>query len=336
MRNTILILTAIASIFTFLTSFDYEEKGIVNDKLDVETISISIDYSNELKSENASYYDDYMNELKTTGPKEGAELTNSAEPNVAADVVVNNIAFEKTYTNKPSKIEEEIQKEKEEVKESIESVGEVDHRVFGRLLQKHVDVKGNVNYKAFKNDEAELDAYLEQLKANPVKSSMSKNVRLSYWINAYNAFTIKLILENYPVKSIKDIASGKPWDKVFIKLGNTSYSLNMIENEVIRKRFTEPRIHFAVNCAAASCPPLLNEAFYPSTITEQLGKQTKSFLNDSYYNTITKNKLEVSKIFDWYGVDFKDVKSYINSKVDIDVSGLTLTFKEYDWALNEQ
>ena len=145
------------------------------------------------------------------------------------------------------------------------------------LLKKHVNSKGNVNYAAFKKDEAALDAYLDQLQSNPVDRNMSKNERLAYWINVYNAFTIKLILDNYPLNSIKDLEGGKPWDKVFIKLGNTSYSLNMVENEVIRKRFTEPRIHFAVNCAAASCPPLLNDAFYPDRLTNQLAERTASF-----------------------------------------------------------
>lgn len=220
--------------------------------------------------------------------------------------------------------------------EKIDEIAVVDHAPFGQLLKKHVDSKGNVDYAGFKKDQAKLEAYIKTLQANPVTNSQSKNQRLSYWINVYNAFTIKLILDNYPVKSIKDIENGKPWDKLFITLGSTTYSLNDVENNVIRKKFTEPRIHFAVNCAATSCPPLLNDAFYPDKLLEQLDERTRSFLNNSSYNTFTTSKLKISKIFDWYGVDFGDIKSFLEPYAKVNIRNADIEYMEYDWRLNKQ
>lgn len=336
MRNTILILIGILAVYIGLTSFhaNNESDGITYKVVETDKLE---DASPE-NLESTAYYEDFLEELAVPSPKEEGYTSKAleAEAIVPVDVIIDEVAVDaETEDELKEKDVVTVETKNEPVKEET-NVAIVDHSAFGKLLKKYVDSKGNVNYKGFKNDIAALDAYLAQLSANPVQSSMSKNERLAYWINAYNAFTIKLILDNYPIKSITDLEGGKPWDKVFIKLGNTSYSLNMIENGIIRKRFTEPRIHFAVNCAAKSCPPLLNDAFYPNSLTDQLGKQTKSFLNDASYNTITSSKLQVSKIFEWYGEDFKDVKEYINSRVDADLKNVTLTFKEYDWTLNEQ
>src|SRR6185503_8950236 len=132
-----------------------------------------------------------------------------------------------------------------------------DHHRWSIELKKHVSIDGIVNYEVWSKDTRGIDQYLLQLSTNPVQNDWSKNERLAYWINAYNAFTIKLVLDHYPINSIRDLNEVNPWDEVWIKLGNTTYSLNQIENEIIRKQFNDPRIHFALNCASISCPPLL-------------------------------------------------------------------------------
>ncbi len=210
------------------------------------------------------------------------------------------------------------------------------HTVFDGLLRKYVTSSGKVNYKGFKSSEKALDEYLTLLKNNPVQSSWSRNKKMAYWINAYNAATIKLILDNYPTKSITNIANGKPWDKRWIKLGSKTYTLNEIENKILRPQFKDARIHFAVNCAAKSCPKLLNRAWTASNLNSYFEKQTKAFVNNTTFNKIDKNKVQLSKIFEWYRGDFGNLiaflNKYSNTKID---SGADISFIEYDWNLNE-
>ena len=209
------------------------------------------------------------------------------------------------------------------------------HMVLDKLLQKHVSANGKVNYEGILSDKGQLTAYLQGLSGHPPKDDWSRPQKLAYWINAYNAFTIELILAHYPVKSIQDIAGGKPWDKKWIELGGTTYSLNQIENDVIRPQFNEPRIHFAVNCAAKSCPPLANQAYTPNNLEMLLEKQTKSFISNPAFNIIGKDKMVISKIFDWYGVDFANLVAFINKySSEQVVSVANISYMDYDWALN--
>jgi len=210
------------------------------------------------------------------------------------------------------------------------------HAAWNTLAQKHISSSGKVNYKGFKADNAAFDAYLKSLADNPIQSSWSRGQKMAYWINAYNAFTIKLIVDNYPVKSITDLEGGKPWDKKWIKLGGKTYSLNNIEHDILRPQYKDARIHFAVNCAAKSCPPVWNKAWTAANLNGQLEKATKAFINSSKYNNVGGGNAEISKIFEWYAVDFGDITSYLNkyasTKVD---AGTTVSYKEYNWALNE-
>ena len=119
-----------------------------------------------------------------------------------------------------------------------------------------------------------------------------------------------------------------------VKLGDKTYSLNQIENDIIRPRFKESRIHFAVNCAAKGCPPLRNEAYHPERLDRQLAEQTKRFMNDGRYTRVEGKTLTVSKIFDWYGKDFADVKAFVGKYRDVP-AGATLAFDDYDWSLNK-
>ncbi|MBK8505102.1 MAG: DUF547 domain-containing protein [Saprospiraceae bacterium] len=210
-----------------------------------------------------------------------------------------------------------------------------DHQLFNELLGTYVDSKGKVDYAGLKNNLPKLEKYLSVLKQNHPKKEWSRDQKLAYWINTYNAFTIKLILDHLPLSSITKIENGKPWDKKWIKLGDETYSLNQIENEIIRPQFIEPRIHFAVNCAAKSCPPLANEAFTEANLDQLLEKQTKSFFNDQNYNVITTSSAKVSKIFDWYSADFGDLVSFINKYSNVKLnSSVKIEFKEYNWDLN--
>ncbi|WP_459212544.1 DUF547 domain-containing protein [Aquimarina rhabdastrellae] len=213
----------------------------------------------------------------------------------------------------------------------------MNHQVWDGLLQKHVSADGKVNYMGFMKDSALLYEYFLQLSENMPQENWSKNDKLAYWINTYNAYTIKLIIDNYPIKSIKDIKD--PWDKQFFKIGDEWYSLNQVEHKILRK-FGDPRIHFAINCASFSCPLLLNKAYTGSMIQETLEKQAYDFINDPIRNTITADEVSVSKIFSWFKKDFKvdggDVKDYINRFAKIKIKDQPKKgYKKYDWSLNE-
>lgn len=203
------------------------------------------------------------------------------------------------------------------------------------LLRKYVSVNGKVNYKALQSNLSRFEAYLDKLK-DTSPESLSGNKALAFWINAYNAFTVKLILDNYPVKSIMDLDNGKVWDRKWIKISGKTYSFNQIEHEIIRPQFNEPRIHFAVNCAARSCPPLMNKAWTAEDMEKDLEAQTRKFVNNTNYNLITKSKLSLSKIFEWYKGDFGNIQSFIDKYSDVDVSAnASVTYYDYDWSLNE-
>jgi len=235
----------------------------------------------------------------------------------------------------------------------------INHAVFDSLLQKHVTPEGAVNYKGFIQDKDQFEDYLTLLKNNhPNETNWSRDEQLAYWINAYNAFTVKLIIDHYPVKSIKDIKSGIPfvnsvWDLKFFKIEGQEYDLNNIEHNIIREQFDEPRIHFAVNCASFSCPRLRNEAFTAERLEAQLEEQTQSFFNDkSKNNIISKDKIVLSSILKWYSTDFTDkgivsrvfggkgrtenLIKFVNPYVDIDISeDAEIEFMDYRWDLNE-
>lgn len=222
----------------------------------------------------------------------------------------------------------------------------VTHELWTGLLQKHLNDQGMVDYSGFIADSTALNEYLELLSGHhPNEKHWSEEERLAYWINAYNAFTIQLVIRHYPVKSIKDIAGSIPfinsaWDVKFIHIEEQTYDLNNIEHGIIRERFQEPRIHFALVCAAISCPRLRQEAFTADQLDSQLQAAAVEFFNNPNKNHITPEKAELSKILDWYGGDFTDVtpslREYVNryseTKLEADAE---MGFMDYDWGLNE-
>ncbi len=220
------------------------------------------------------------------------------------------------------------------------------HEKWTAMVQKYVSPAGNVNYKGFKADVVRLNEYLAVLSKQQPGKNWTKNEELAFWINAYNAFTVKLIVDNYPVKSIKDLNPGVSvifvntvWDKGFFSIGGNKMSLNDIEHIKLRK-MNEPRIHFTIVCASKSCPKLLNTAYEAATLENQLTKAAKDFLADPSKNKVSNTNPKLSKIFDWFAGDFK-----VNGKSKIDFINQFTTVKidknanigylEYDWKLNE-
>ncbi|MEO5912034.1 MAG: DUF547 domain-containing protein [Pelobium sp.] len=193
------------------------------------------------------------------------------------------------------------------------------HQKWHTLVFQFVDEKGFVDYKGFKNNETKLDAYLDLLSAHPPQNNWTDSQKISFWINAYNAFTVKLILKNYGVSSIKDIKTEEqlsPWKIPFFKIGAQDFTLDKIEHEILRKQFQEPRIHFSIVCASFSCPKFRNEAFTADKLEEQLEDQTSDFINDPDKNSLDQTPIGVSSLFQWYWADFAnqfhDVPSLIN------------------------
>lgn len=213
----------------------------------------------------------------------------------------------------------------------------ISHSTFNSLLVANVTASGVVNYSGFKGNQA-FQSYLQTLSAaKPKNTNWSKNEKLAFWINAYNAFTIKLINDNWPVKSIRDIKD--PWKQKNIKIGGETYDLNTIEHEILRK-MQEPRIHFAIVCASYSCPKLLNEAYTTEKMESQLEAQTKSFVNDTKRNKITATKAELSELFNWFKSDFTSkgtLIEYINKYSTVQINkNAKVSHLTYDWSLNNK
>jgi hypothetical protein len=210
------------------------------------------------------------------------------------------------------------------------------HVLWEQVLTQYVDVNGNVNYKELTSEPGPLLEYLDYMSKNPPAPTWTRSDSLAYYINLYNAATVKLIIDNYPVQSIKGIKN--PWLKKRVLIGDKKVSLAHIEYKVLRK-MDEPRIHFAINCASYSCPKLINTAFTADGIEEQLASATRDFIADPARNKISEEKLELSKIFQWYKGDFKSsggLRIFIkdNSSIDIEEDA-EIIFLKYDWSLNE-
>ena len=192
-----------------------------------------------------------------------------------------------------------------------------EHKDLTTLLGKVVSYSGvggaesKVDYKKLQKEPLLLNKYIKEMSQVSKKQfdSFSKTEQQAFLMNAYNAFTLKLVVDHYPVKSIKKIGGlfSSPWKMKFIRLLGKEMTLDEIEHETLRKNYNEPRVHFAVNCASIGCPRLRNEAFVASRLDAQLEEQTKIFMRDTSRNKIDlKNKkLKISKIFDWFIIWFK-------------------------------
>jgi len=221
------------------------------------------------------------------------------------------------------------------------------HELWNQLLEKHVKSNGMVDYKGFVKDKSQLETYLDLLSTHaPDRKTWSKEKQLAYWINAYNAFTVKLIVDHYPVESIRDLGPklkiplvNDVWHYKFFQIGGVETSLDEIEHGILRKEFNEPRIHFAINCASISCPPLQPFAFTSDQLESQLESVSVKFINDTLRNKIQKDKVEISSIFSWFSGDFtKDgsIIDFLNRYSKIQISkNAKVSYLDYNWSLNE-
>ena len=241
------------------------------------------------------------------------------------------------------------------------------HAAWTELLRKHVvPLRGGqasqVRYAGFKADRAALLAYRDGLSAvsEAAFRAFSKAQQMAFLINAYNAFTVELVLTKYPgLGSIKDLGSvfSSPWKPKWIPLLGSKVSLDDIEHGMLRERgrFDDPRVHFGVNCASVGCPPLREEAFVADRLDAQLDEQALRFMSDRTRNRLDAavGRLEVSKIFEWYGDDFQRghrgiaslpafMARYADSLSDAPVDRqrvrgqqAEISFLPYDWKLND-
>lgn len=207
------------------------------------------------------------------------------------------------------------------------------------VLKKFV-ADGVVDYRGLKTNDQQLKDYLSAARA--VKEAdfidWSRNEQLAFLINLYNAATLQLILDHYPVKSIKDIGSffKGPWDQPVVSLFGKSITLNELEHGIIRKRYKEPRVHMALVCAARGCPPLRSEAYTAEKLNQQLDDQTRIYLASPAGLVIDRahRVAHISSIFKWYSDDFASVRSFIEKYSGESLDGLKIRYLDYDWSLN--
>ncbi|MCA1787476.1 MAG: DUF547 domain-containing protein [Desulfobacteraceae bacterium] len=222
----------------------------------------------------------------------------------------------------------------------------LENTLYARLLTAHVH-DGVVNYDGFAADESKLDAYLDFL-ASRDPDQMPRNEQFAFYINAYNAWTIKLILRKYPdLTSIKDLGSffSSPWKKKICRINGKMLSLDEIEHDILRPKFQDPRVHFAINCASQSCPKLISEPYEAQILDSQLDAATKAFINNPERNYLSGTTLYVSKIFKWFKEDFNhDILSFfleyasgeLQRSLLANADAVTIKYLDYDWSLNDK
>ena len=210
---------------------------------------------------------------------------------------------------------------------------------YARLLKKYV-TPGGVRYaewKANADDVKAIQSVVDAIAAAPASTAKSKEA-LAFHLNAYNAWILHEAVAKYPVKSVKDALftffTGKR-----IKVAGEEMSFNHLEKEIIRPRFAEPRVHFALNCASRSCPPLLSEPFDAAQLDKQLDERARSFINSPKGVRVTGETWQVSKVFDWYADDFggkqKTIEFINRHRAKPGALPKSVSYDDYDWGLNE-
>jgi hypothetical protein len=242
------------------------------------------------------------------------------------------------------------------------------HRQWAALLQRYV-AGGMVRYRAWAADPGGLDAYIQSLSAVTAAelSGFSDAQKLAFWINAYNAFTIQIILDHYPIRSrllsaapdnsIKQIED--VWDDFYLVTAGDRFSLNRIEHDILRKEFREPRIHVAINCASRGCPPLRHEPYVADRLDRQLDDQSRRFARNPTQVRLDRDRrvLHVSKVFSWFGDDFVGeyswsgpgpregveaaVLGFVHAHLPpgdrsyLETTAVEIRYLDWDWTLNE-
>lgn len=205
------------------------------------------------------------------------------------------------------------------------------------FLGTHVK-NGKVDYAAIKKDPTHLKALIEHTNSIKVSKSNAKDYQ-AFWINAYNLHVIDGLVSNYPTKSPLDNKGF--FDKTKRSVSGEKLTLNDIENKKLRAQFNDARFHFVLVCGAIGCPPLISNAYKPSSLEKQLETQTKKAINNPSFIKVKGNKLSVSQIFEWYKEDFNQkgstTVSFINSYLNTPVSGnAKVSFYDYNWSINKQ
>lgn len=223
---------------------------------------------------------------------------------------------------------------------------DVDHAPFTKLLKEHV-LDGVVDYPALGRKRSALDGYLQSLRAVDEKTLAARptSAQLAYYLNLYNAETLALLLDHPGVTSIRDIGGEQgPWKLPRVKLFGQARTLDELEHEIIRKRYPDARVHFALVCAAKGCPKLRSEAYSAARLDAQLDEQARTFLRQTARFDAKTRTLTVSKLFEWFASDFsrdrESVPAYVAHYLEpalakqIAAGEVTLAYEEYDWSLN--
>ena len=247
----------------------------------------------------------------------------------------------------PHPVESEEQQGKE-IRETTTGA-EFSHELFDRVLQKYVDSQGRVNYAELKSNPGTLKAYLDLLATNAPSDKATFQTGLAFWINAYNALTIKGVLDHYPTTSVRKIKLFNGFfSRIKFQVGGRSYTLDNIEHDIIRYEFGDPRIHFALVCASLGCPMLENRAFVAETLEERLDKATANFINNPEKVRLDRANrvLYLSQIFEWYAEDFEDTHDNVINFVAeylpaadatfLKAQEIQIQYLQYDWRLNAQ
>lgn len=230
---------------------------------------------------------------------------------------------------------------------------EPDYSTWTTLLQRYYDPARGMNYGALKARDLATLQNLRNVLAKVDVKSLNRDQQLAYWINLYNVNSTAIVAEKYPIKSIRDLSTDpiirlNVFDKKVVPFGNGRISLNDIENTHIREGFKDARIHFAINCAAKSCPPIRKEAFVGARVQAQLDDQARTFLNGPGGMRVSGKTVRVTKIMDWFEKDFDKwgggVASFLRKyasaenrkKLDAAGDDLDIEYDDYDWSVNSR
>ncbi|MEL6349982.1 MAG: DUF547 domain-containing protein, partial [Myxococcota bacterium] len=223
---------------------------------------------------------------------------------------------------------------------------------YQQVLIEHVDARGRVDYAAVST--SALGEFVDELESTPEPAN--RTARMAFWINAYNALTIDLVADNYPLSSIKELDGGDPWSARIFTVAGQQVTLNDIEHKILR-RMGDPRVHAALNCASMGCPPLLTVAFTEANLDDQLDRASLVWLSTNGVHVHQdSNAVQLSKIFEWYGQDFMTSHHHDIPGIDgheeaalnfaaehlpthagfLQGGGYAVMYAKYDWSLNSQ